>query len=149
MKNPKNFLVFCGNPGIGKTHLCASLVEFGMKRFKSFRYHHERSLFTKLRDNMSQFGGGDYIKLLESLIDDDFIMLDDIGSQGVNEWRSEVIFDAIDYRYNSCKPTLITSNFSKQEFFNKYPSRLGSRLFAKENTIIELHNEIDLRQEGK
>ena len=24
MKEPKNFLVFCGNPGIGKTYLCAS-----------------------------------------------------------------------------------------------------------------------------
>jgi len=147
MKKKKNFLVFCGNPGIGKTYFCASLIEFALKEFDTFRYWNEGKLLQKIRDGMETYKG-DYLHHLEYLIDDQFLMLDDIGSQGVNEWRQEIIFDTIDNRYNSMKPTVITSNFSKQDFAKKYHPRLMSRLFAEENIIIELHDALDRRTEG-
>jgi DNA replication protein DnaC len=147
LKQKKNFLVFCGNPGIGKTHFCSAMVEWAMENFQSFRYFNEAQLLQKLRESM-EGSKGDYLSCLDTLIDDPLIILDDIGSQGVNEWRQEVIFDAIDKRYNSMLPTVITSNFTRRDFESKYNGRVASRLFATENTIIELHNEKDRRQEG-
>jgi DNA replication protein DnaC len=84
---------------------------------------------------------GDYLQQLKYLIDDPFVMLDDIGSSGLNEWRKEVIFDAIDERYRSMQPTLITSNFSKKEFEELFHDRMASRLFARENIVIEFNGE--------
>lgn len=115
-----------------------------MKTFQSFRYWNEGQLLQRLRDSMES-QKGDYLKQLSLLIDDPLVMLDDIGSQGVNEWRAEVIFDAIDSRYNSMLPTVITSNFTRKDFETKYHPRLASRIFAKENVIIEIHNGIDKR----
>jgi DNA replication protein DnaC len=145
LDKPKNFLVFCGNPGIGKTYFCASLVEWAMINFNSFRYWNESELLKRLRSSIEDFKG-DYLEALKLLIDDDFVMIDDIGSTGLNDWRKEVIFDAIDERYNTMLPTVITSNFSRQEFERNFHPRLSSRLFAAENTVIEILDGQDLRK---
>lgn len=88
---------------------------------------------------------GDYLEQLKYLIDDDLVMIDDIGSTGLNEWRKEIIFDAIDDRYNSMLPTVITTNFSSREIKENFHPRVYSRLFAKENIVIEINDGLDKR----
>jgi len=146
MKKPTNFLLYCGNPGIGKTFLCASLVEWAMKRFgNNWRYWTEDGILKTLRTSMDTMSG-DYLDCLKYLIDDDFLILDDVGSSTkISEWREEILFAIVDARYNSMKPTLITSNFSEKEFLNRYHSRVHSRLFSKDNIIIEILDGIDFR----
>lgn len=157
MKDPKNFLVFLSKPGIGKTYLCAALTEWALETFRSLRYHRERDLLAKLRQGIAD-GDGDYAKALEYYIDDDLIILDDVGS-GINpekhtnrdlEWRAEILFSFLDYRYNSMKPTVITSNFSKRLFESVYSERIASRLFAAENKIITIFDDsiVDKRSIG-
>lgn len=145
MNKKNNFLIFCGNPGIGKTFFCSALVPFAMRTFKSFRYWNESELLKRVRSSMDDYKG-DYLETLKFLIDDDFIMIDDIGSTGLNEWRKEIIFDAIDERYCSMKPTVVTSNLSRNEFENNFHPRVASRLFANDNIIIEMPNGIDYRK---
>jgi len=145
MKKPQNFLVYCGNAGIGKTYLCSALMEWIVPNFNSFRYWNESELLKRVRSGMEDFKG-DYLETLKLLIDDDIVIIDDIGSTGLNEWRKEIIFDAIDERYNTMKPTIITSNFSRKEFESLFHERLSSRLFAAENIIIEIHDGNDLRR---
>lgn len=146
IKNPKNFLVYCGNAGIGKTHLAAALVEFGLTKFNSFRYWHEGDLLKKVRASIDEYKNSDYLDCLNYLIDDEFIILDDIGSSGLTEWRKEILFEAIDFRYCSMLPTVIITNFSKKEIRSLYHERLASRIFATENIVIEIHDGPDLRQ---
>lgn len=144
MKGKKDFLIYCGNPGIGKTYFCAAMYEYALQNFKSVRYWNESELLKKIRGSMDEFKG-DYLDCLKYLIDDEFVMLDDIGSTGLNEWRKEVIFDAIDERYNCMMPTVITSNFSVREFKEFFHQRVSSRLFGKDNYIIEILDGDDLR----
>jgi len=146
MQKPCNFLVYCGSPGIGKTYLCASLVEWAMKTFNSdWRYWTENAILKQLRDSMESTKG-DYLDALKYMIDAEFLILDDVGSGvKVNEWREEIFFNIVDYRYNTMKPTLITSNFTEKEFLHKYHARVHSRLFSKDNIIIEILDGIDYR----
>lgn len=148
MKNPKNMLLFCGNPGIGKTHFCAALTEWTFLHFNTRRYHKEEKILSRLRSCISE-NRGEYLEELKYLIDDEIIILDDVGS-GINpgkmtyrdyEFRREVFFSFLDYRYNSQLPTVITSNFGEKEFIEVYSERIASRLFASENTIIQLFGE--------
>jgi len=156
MKNPKNMLIYHGNPGIGKTYLCAAMTEWALRVFDTRRYHREESILRRLRCGISD-GQGDYLVALEYLIDDELVMLDDVGS-GINpskltyrdlEFRREVFFSFLDYRYNSGKPTIITSNFTKDEFEKVYSERICDRLFAKENTIISIFDQESKRKIGK
>lgn len=146
MKNPTNFMIYCGSPGIGKTFLCAALTEWAMKTFGSdWRYWTENNLLKKLRDSMDSVRG-DYLDALKYMIDAEFLILDDVGSGvKVNEWREEILFALVDYRYNTMKPTIITSNFCEKDFLQKYHARVHSRLFSKDNTIIEILDGIDYR----
>ena len=70
------------------------------------------------------------------MIDDEFVIYDDLSSTGVTEWRKEIVFEMIDYRYSSMKPTIITTNLTPAEIKQTYHERVLSRMFAKENTII-------------
>lgn len=156
IKDPKNILLYHGTPGIGKSYMCAALIEWALMNFNHFRYYAEKDLLSKLRDGISE-DKGDYIKHLESLIDDDLVILDDVGSC-INpkqiqkrdlEWKREIFFNFLDIRYNNQLPTIITSNFSRKEFNDIFSPRICSRLFAKENTIIEIFDEnLDKRKHG-
>lgn len=148
MKEPKNFLVFLTNSGVGKTHFLSALTAWLFEHFDTFRYWKEEDLHIALRASMSGDIKGDYLGFLKLLIDDQHVIIDDIGCEGVNEWRDGVLFKAIDERYNSMLPTILISNFSKNDFNKLYKPRISSRLFAKENIIIEMMNGEDLRAHG-
>lgn len=145
LNNPKNFLVVIGSPGAGKTYLCAAIFDWMMDKTNSIRYWNERQLLRALRDGIDS-GHGDYLKDLKLKSDDEFFILDDIGSSGApSEWRKEVLFDLLDMRYESMLPSVFTSNLTRAELGNDYGKRFASRLCARENTIIELHDATDLR----
>ena len=139
-------MVYCGSPGIGKTFLCAALIDWAMRNFDSIRYHKDYDLYNKLRNFMDGDIKGDYLVELNRLIDDDFLMVDDVGSAGITDWRKDIFFNVIDYRYNSNLPTVITSNFSAKEIKEIYHPRVSSRLFNKDSVIIEIMDGEDLRQ---
>lgn len=140
-------MVYIGSPGIGKTYLCSALIPWIYKKVQSFRYWKERDLLEKLREGIDK--GWDYNKEMKYLLDHDFVMIDDVGSSGINTWRKEVLFALIDHQYENKKPCVITSNLTRKEISEGLGERSASRLFASENTIIEVPDGKDLRQEGK
>lgn len=143
LNNPNNFLVFFGGPGIGKTYFCSALFEKILPKFdQSSRYWNEAKLLSEIRRSMDL--QGDYsIRALECT-DDHFLMLDDIGCSKRNDWREEILFTIIDERYNSQKPTVLTSNLSRSEL-GEYHPRLLSRIYAKENCIVDTRYCFDRR----
>ena len=146
LKNPKHILLMTGPVGTGKTYFCSAVLERMFGKVQHCRAHKEGSLFRRLRQGFSENSAGDYLTHLKGLIDDEFIIIDDVGSTGHTDWREEILMEAIDYRYTSGLPTLITSNLSRKQFYEIYNTRIGSRLFAKRNTIIDLEGMPDLRQ---
>ena len=148
IKNPKNFLVLIGPPGTGKTYFCSAILAEMVGKFNSIRAHDERSLLTRIRKSISGTETGDYLDYLHGLINDEFLIIDDIGSSGYTDWRGEILMEAIDYRYESMLPTVLTSNLTRQEFLNIYGRRIESRIFATENLIIDLTGTSSYRSEG-
>lgn len=147
MNRKKDFLVYHGNHGIGKTFLCSALLEWALLNFSSFRYWKEADLNKRVRDAIDKYSSGDYLDELKYCIDDDLLMIDDIGSQDLTQFRKDNLFYVIDERYSSRKPTIIISNLSRKQFEREFPGRFISRLFAKDNIIIDLDDGVDLRQE--
>ena len=149
LNDPKNFLVIHGAAGTGKTYFCACLVEWALSKFNSFRYYKESDILERLRKCIHN-GNGDFTTELKMLTDDELVMWDDVGSSDPedNEWRQQMFFNFLDERYNSMLPTIITTNFSKKDFYEIYHERVGDRLFARENTIIDLSDLTSKRKQG-
>lgn len=153
--NPKNMLIWLGGTGTSKTFFLAALGEWILKTFNHNRVHKDEDLQKRLRSFISE-GNGDYIAELKYLIDDDIVILDDVGAAfktayDINKDHSfadRILMEFVDYRYNVMKPTIITSNFKKEELRDIYGERIYSRMFAAENIIIETFNETDKRTLG-
>lgn len=147
IKNGKNFLIYQGVAGCGKTYFCYAIENdakiFG--EFKFIRQWKEATFFERIR--MSIDRGCDFNSEVEYLMDDDLIIYDDLCSANINDWRSDILFTFINLRYLSTKPTVITTNLTDLEIKDKLGYRIYSRLFAKENTILNF-GETDLRKEG-
>lgn len=90
---------------------------------------------------------GDYRNEIEYQCDHHFFMLDDIGStgKGSTDWRKEVIFEVVNLRYESQNPTVFSTNYNEKEIKESLGERTHSRLFAKENMIIDMFEYPDLR----
>lgn len=137
-------MVYVGNPGCGKTYFCAALMNHSLESnvFSSKRYWNERQLLSKIREDMEY---GSYQEILRYIIDDELLILDDLGSGGFGEWGRNVLFDLIDIRYSSCLPTVVTTNLTEGAIKTEFGERMASRLFADDNTIIEVRGH-DLRK---
>ena len=59
--------------------------------------------------------------------------------------RIAVFLEIVNNRYESQKPTVFSTNYNKQEIYEKLGARTHSRLFAKENTVIDMFDYPDLR----
>lgn len=115
---------------------------------KSLRCYTESGLLRKLRNSFDSGPKGDYIELLHHLIDDDIIILDDVGSAGHTDWREEVLFEILDYRMKNGLQTVITSNLTENQMEREYHKRISSRMFARNNCIIDLESAPDIRKVG-
>lgn len=138
-------LIVLGSVGIGKTYLCSAILAHGLERSLSTRVWSENKLLAKIRELIGERGGSDYLHTLKRLVDDLLVVYDDFGSSGPNEWRRELLFEFVDYRYSSSYPTLITSNLTQLEIYQQYGKRTHSRLFSGANTVLELFDLPDRR----
>ncbi len=146
IENKKDMLIVTGKPGTGKTYLAAAIVNFWYETFPSFRVWKEREFLAKIRDAIDQTKG-DYQDQIQLMADDYFLILDDFGSCGFTDWRLEVWHALVDYRYSEQLPTIIISNLTRKEIDEKFHPRFSSRLFSKENTVIEM-NGFDYRSQS-
>ncbi|MEN6512244.1 MAG: ATP-binding protein [Chloroherpetonaceae bacterium] len=142
-RKPQNFLIFCGNPGVGKTYLCAALCKECLDRKQPVYYLTEHQYFNKLRSVIQR--DWDYEFEIKKLCEYPFVIIDDIGSSQMTEWQKEVLFSFVDLRSRNNFPTFLTSNFFIDDFREKFHSRFVSRLLDRRNTVIEL-NWIDKRR---
>ena len=139
-----NLFVY-GPTGVGKTYglecVASELINKGY--FVNFvtafqlntiflNYH---SSFDKDKQNM-----------LESLLDPDLLIIDDLGSEPVfNNITSEYLYLILSERHLKHKSTFFSSNCSPRDIFDRYGERVFSRMFNKSATYTLLVDGLDLR----
>jgi DNA replication protein DnaC len=130
---------------VGKTYFCAALIPWIYDKIVDFRIWKDRDFLDRIRSSMN-FEKNSYVEEIKNCSDHDFLIYDDLGSNGFTEWRKEVFFNLIDIRHESQKPTVFTSNLTRKQILDGLGDRCLDRLFDKENLIIELHDSPSLRQ---
>jgi len=134
-KYNKHSVFIYGNAGVGKTFL--------LKQFNRHIY----TMLELFNDLQSIINTQEYFDDIKYLKEIDFLILDDFGSTKSSEWRDEVIFEILNYRYENNKKTFISSNLNLGEISEKYDDRIASRI-AEKYLIIELTGK-DKRLEKK
>ena len=156
IKKPEHFLILSGNAGTGKTYtaisiikyLCSTKTEFFPYKLTKgeFEFIMCREVFDHLKSLYSMNSSDSSAK--ERLAKVRLLVIDDLGATRNNEWQQEVLLAFIDERYQNLRPTIFTTNLSREGIKEVFDQRIASRLLASENLFIEEYRD-DLREEGK
>ncbi|MCM1299900.1 MAG: ATP-binding protein [Firmicutes bacterium] len=126
---PQNGILMIGGTGLGKTHLSLSIgSEVIKKGGYSVIYGSAPDLFRKIEKE--HFGNAPDLSSAQLLQDCDLLILDDLGAEFDSKFNLSTLYNIINSRMNSGKPTVISTNFTLQELQERYGGRIMSRLLT-------------------
>ena len=127
-----------GNCGCGKTHLMACMVNELSKKLVA-------SLITNFFEIKQNVDNKEFIKLLINI---PFLFIDDIGSERVfinnqDTFMQEVIYNILNKRYNSKKPTVFSSNLTPQELVEQrgFWQKTVDRIVEMSSAILKIKSK--------
>ncbi len=129
-EKPVNML-FTGNSGLGKTYMCNCIAKTVMDKGLSVIYMSAYSLFDKMIKQ--RFNLSDDAESYSLLEDCDLLVIDDLGTEGVNANTTTEFFNIINTRCLNRKSTVISSNLSLREISQIYSERIISRIIGNYN----------------
>ena len=122
-------LIFYGTVGTGKSFLSGCIAAELLKQYYSVLYLSSQRLFDKIA--VASFGGvsrEDREELFRDLYDCDLLIIDDLGTEAVNNFVSSQFFTLINERHLRRKATIISTNLPLAQLRDRYSDRIFSRL---------------------
>ncbi|HEY8424261.1 MAG TPA: ATP-binding protein [Clostridia bacterium] len=140
-----NSIVFSGGTGTGKTYLisciAAELASLGFDVFFTTAFG-LNNLFLKGHTA----GPEDKLQYLEPVLECDLLLIDDLGTEPIyRNVTQEYLLNVINQRKSEKKHTLITTNLSLDDIFERYGERIFSRLNNKTDSLFLYFRGKDVR----
>lgn len=118
-------LFFFGKTGLGKTFLSSCIAKEVLAQGKNVVYGSLLKLLRQIEDERFHRAEGDTTGIL---LEADLLILDDLGSEFQTQFTDAVLYEIVNERINSRRPTMISTNLSTRELDKKYNDRIVSRL---------------------
>ncbi len=121
-------LLFMGSAGLGKTHLTLAIVSGVIEKGYLPFYSSAENLFSKIEtEKFSGEGRGTYDLILNC----DLLVIDDLGTEMATQFTKSALYNLVNTRILSHKPTIINTNLSLKEIEAKYTARISSRFIGE------------------
>ena len=127
-KSQKN-LLFTGNTGLGKTFLSSCIANEIIKKGKNVLYQTAPVMLDSIIDY--RFGKPNSTNILDSILSTDLLIIDDLGTECINNMKFTEIFNIINTRLlnqNKITKTIISTNLSLKNLYENYDERIVSRI---------------------
>ena len=129
--SPKS-LLFVGGTGLGKTHLSTAVARTVIERGYDVYYNSAVGMisdfeFRRFGAGLAQTDGDDTARYTEC----DLLIIDDLGTEVVNQFTVSCLYHVINTRINMGKPTVISTNLTSADIRKIYNDRIASRLLAE------------------
>lgn len=130
MEKTPFYALFMGGVGLGKTFLCSCLAKFAMEMGYSIVYataYDIADVLVKVKFNRAT--GEDY-ETLDLINSCDLLIVDDLGTEGINSATNTEIFTVINNRLLNKKSLIISTNLSLKDINRIYGERVFSRFMG-------------------
>lgn len=126
-------MILYGPTGLGKTHLSTAVARRVIERGFDVYYTTAIDMFSDFerarfcRGEERQDAGSE----ISRYIDCDLLILDDLGTEMVNQFSTSCLYSVLNNRINLARPTIINTNLTAKEIKEKYAERITSRIFGE------------------
>lgn len=118
-------LLFIGRTGLGKSFLSSCIAKEVLEKGFNVIIGQVATFVRRIQKEQFDHAEGN---TLDSLIDCDLLVLDDLGSEFKTQFTESALFEILNARINAMRPTIISTNFSVSELNEQYNERLISRI---------------------
>lgn len=119
-----------GKTGLGKTHLSLAIANEVIDKGFSVVYVSVPDILSKLEHEHFSYGYSNEQEIMQSLLECDLLILDDLGSEFSTQYSTTTIYNLFNTRVNMGKPLIINTNLTIDELAEVYTKRFTSRLFS-------------------
>lgn len=121
-------LLFTGSAGLGKTHLTLAIVSGVIEKGFLPVYSSAENLFSRIEaEKFSGEGRGTY----DSILNSDLLVIDDLGAEMATQFTKSALYNLVNTRILTRKPTIINTNLSIKEIEARYTARISSRFIGE------------------
>ncbi len=124
---PLNML-FYGHSGLGKSYMCNCIAKALIDKGYFVIYMSAYRLFTTMTNVRFNNAANDEREAVKLLQECDLLVIDDLGTEGVNSSTNAEFFEILNSRLRADKSTLISANLSPTDINITYSERIFSRL---------------------
>ncbi len=108
------WFILAGKSGVGKTHLAAAIAHARQERGTEVFFITVADLMDDLRTTFNPSSASTFDQRFNQVKNIGLLVLDDLNVGGTSDWAREKLFQLIDYRYVTRKPTVFTlSDFER------------------------------------
>ena len=122
-------IMMYGKVGLGKTFLCSCIALSLAEKGYSVVFQSAYNIFEIISKNKFNYKT-DYSEDIERLYGCDLLIMDDLGTEFLTEYTHTALFDIIERRLVSKKPTIINFNLAPKDVEARYSDRIMSRLLT-------------------
>lgn len=141
-KEAQNLLIY-GHTGVGKTFLTNCIAKEIMDKSKSVIYLSSIRLFEMLAEEQFDKKNKESFTGLKDILECDLLIIDDLGTELVNNFTMSAFFNCINERFLKRKSVIISTNLSVGQIKDIYSERIFSRLVSN-YTLLKIFGK-DLR----
>ena len=146
--NQKN-LLFTGNTGLGKTFLSSCIANELIKKGKNVLYQTSPVMLDSIIDY--RFGKNGSTNVLNSILNVDLLIIDDLGTESINNMKFTELFNIINTRLlnqQKVTKTIISTNLSLKNLYSNYDERIVSRLVGNYDICYFFGDDIRFKKVG-
>lgn len=122
-------LLFMGTAGLGKTHLALAIADAVLDGGHDVLYTSSAALMTRL--GREQFNRDADEEWLTACKEADLLILDDLGTEFLSAVTISALYELINTRMLTHRPTIYTTNITDQQvFITRYTEKVASRMLG-------------------
>lgn len=137
-----------GKTGLGKTHLSLAIANRVLEKGYSVIYDSIINILRKIEQE--HFSREHSSEMIDLVMETELLILDDLGTEYETPFYSSTVYNIINTRLNSGKPTIISTNLELAVIKRRYDERVVSRITGV-YTCLEFKGEdvrFQLKQNG-
>ena len=129
-------LLFIGSTGTGKTHLSTAIARVVIHQGYDVLYDSIQNILTCFENDRFHSSYGQREIESDKYLECDLLIIDDLGTEFVNQFSIATLYNIINTRGNKGLSTIVSTNLPAADLRAKYDGRIISRLIGSDYKVL-------------